>query len=144
MHVNRYQPGSQMGVLALELDAMVGAEVQGALPAGHDHAVRSSHLLDALEHGDLMVQAHVLGEQGAGPVLVEDARIVERGDVVVDKCHQPLTFDQFSKLSLIYLLAHCGPSRTIVDYSPDESGTMTPLTYYTERTPRLPEVRGDF
>ena len=48
---------------------------------------------------------------------VEGARLVERGDVAVDERNQPLTLDEFSKLSLICLLAHCGPSRTTVDYS---------------------------
>jgi len=44
-----------MGVLAIEFNAMVGAEVEGALPAVHDHTMRGSDLLDALEHGDLVL-----------------------------------------------------------------------------------------
>jgi len=98
--VDRHQSGGEKGRLAIELDAVVGAEVQGALPRGHDHAVRGSDLLDTLQRGDLKLQEHVIGERGAGPVLVEVAWLVERGDVLVAKCHQSLTLDEFSKVPL--------------------------------------------
>jgi hypothetical protein len=93
---------------------MIGAEVHGALPAAHDHAVRGSDLLNAFEHGDLVLEAHVLGEQGAGPVHVEAAWLIKCGDVLVDQCDHPLPRDELSNLASICLLAHCRPSREVV------------------------------
>jgi hypothetical protein len=103
-----------MGAFAIELNVMIGAEVHGALPAAHDHAVRGSDLLNAFEHGDLVLEAYVPGEQGAGPVLVEDAWLIKCGDVMVDKCHHPLTLDELLYLPLPCLLAHYRPSRGVV------------------------------
>jgi hypothetical protein len=109
MHVDRHQPGGQVCVLAIELDAVVRAEVQSAIPATHDHAVGGSHLLDTLQHSDLVLEAHVLCEQGASPLRVEAAGLIERGDVVVDERRHPLSLEEFSKLPLIRLLAHGVP-----------------------------------
>jgi len=97
--------------------------------------VRGSDLLDALEDGDLMLQAYVLGEQGAGPVLVEAARLIERGEVVVDKRHQPLPLNKISKFLLACLFVHCNPSRTGRGLSFDGNGTMTPLSLYGTHAP---------
>jgi hypothetical protein len=121
VHVDCHQSGGQMGVFAVKLNAMVGAEVEGALPAVQTNrcaaatsstpsstAISCSRRTSSVNKERAHFSSKLLGSSSVA-------------SLVVDKRHQAFPLNEVSKLPLACLLAHCIPLGRVVDYRPMEA-----------------------